>query len=119
MKRKKTPTFRIIKMKRIIFLVCLLTVAFSSNAIELVCKGQQQRDGNQRAIMVDCTKRIEVIEYLQSAWRLLRKERIGGQLEDMCWKGFQQAEDMHPSIPFDNLAGTFFFQCNMGLAYVK
>jgi hypothetical protein len=119
MKRKKSLTFRIIKMKRIIFLVWLLTVAFSSNAIELVCKGQQQRDGNQRAIMVDCTKRIEVIEYLQSAWQLLRKERIRGELEDLCWKGFQQAEDMHPSIQFNMIAVTFFAQCNMGLAYVK
>ena len=106
-------------MKRIIFLLYFLTVAFSSNAIELVCKGQQQRDGNQRAIMVDCTNRIEVIEYFQSAWQLLRKERIRGDLENICWKGFQKAENMHPSIPFDNLAGTFFFQCNMGLAYVK
>lgn len=54
-------------MKKNIFLVCLITVAASSNAVELVCKGQQQRDGNQRAIMVDCSNRKEVIEYLQSA----------------------------------------------------
>ena len=106
-------------MKKISLAIFLYLFAFSANSIELVCKGQQQRDGNQRAIMVDCADRKEVIEYLESAWRLLRKERIGGQMEDMCWKPFQQAEKMHPSIPFSGIAPTFFAQCNMGLAYVK
>jgi hypothetical protein len=69
--------------------------------------------------MVDCNNRKEVIEYLESSWRLLRKERIGGQMEDMCWRPFQQAEAMHPSIPFNGIASTFFAQCNMALEYVK
>ena len=106
-------------MKKYIFSISLIFFACSSNAIELVCKGQQQRDSSQRLISVDCNNRKEVIEFLESSWRLLRKERIGGQMEDMCWKPFQQAEAMHPSISFNGIAPTFFAQCNMALAYVK
>lgn len=100
----------------IIFLILFMS---SSNAIELVCKGQQQRDRSQRVVMVDCNNRKEVIEYLESSWLLLRRERIGGQMEEMCWKPYQQAEGIHPSISFNTIASTFFAQCNMALSYVK
>ena len=48
----------------------------------------------------------------------LRKERIGGSTEDMCWKPYQRAIEMPPSISFAQVAPTFFVQCNMALQYV-
>jgi hypothetical protein len=106
-------------MKKNSLIFFLFLFMSSSNAIELVCKGQQQRDRNQRAVMVDCSNRKEVIEYLESSWLLLRRERIGGQMEEMCWKPYQQAEGIHPSISFNSIASTFFAQCNMGLSFIK
>ena len=103
------------------FALVLLFSMFVSNtyAIQLVCKGQQPQMQNQKPIYVDCSNRKEVIDMLGAAWGELRKQSIGGSTEDMCWKPYQKAKEMHPSIPFDGIASTFFMQCNMALQYVK
>jgi hypothetical protein len=91
----------------------------SAHSIELVCKGDSQRNSQQRAVFVNCSDRKEVIDMLGSAWQTLRKEKIGGSTEDMCWDPYKRAKDMHPSISFNGIAQTFFAQCNMALQYVK
>lgn len=106
-------------VKKLIFICFLLSLSFSVNAIELVCKGRQPQKSNQRAIYVDCSDRKAVIDSLGAAWSTLRKERIGGQTEDMCWKPYNRAKELHPSIQFNNIAPTFFMECNMALQYVK
>lgn len=106
-------------MKKISVILFILTLSFSVQAIELVCKGSQQRSPNQRPIAVDCNDRKAVIDALGAAWSTLRKERIGGQTEDMCWKPFNRAKELHPSISFNGIAPTFFMECNMALQYVK
>ncbi len=106
-------------MKKIALISFLLSLSFSANALELVCKGYQPRSGNQRPIYVDCSDRKAVIDTLGAAWSTLRKERIGGQTEDMCWRPYNRAKEMHPSIQFNNIAPTFFMECNMAMQYVK
>ena len=97
----------------------LVIMSLNSQAVELICKGDQSRMQNQRPYYVDCTNRKEVIDALGSAWRTLRHEKIGGSTEDMCWKPFQKAEGLHPSIQMNGIAQSFFMQCNMALQYVK
>jgi len=107
-----------IRLKSLFFLFCL-SFALNANAgIELVCKGGQART-DHRTVFVDCENRIEFIDMLGAAWRELRKNRIGGNMEDMCWKAYSQAKDMHPSISFSNISDSFLMRCNMGLAYVN
>lgn len=98
----------------------MITMGLSNvNAIELVCVGHQAQASNQRTIQVDCSDRKKVIDTLHSAWVTLRKERIGGNTEDMCWKPYNTARDIHPSIAMNNIAPTFLMQCNMALQYIK
>jgi hypothetical protein len=104
---------------RSIFVVALFALSLSANAIELVCKGNSQQNVQQRAVYVDCANRKAVIDALGGAWQTLRRERIGGNTEDMCWKPYKRAEGIHPSISFDGIAQTFFAECNMALQYVK
>jgi hypothetical protein len=106
-------------MRKIFIVFASMLLTSNVFAMELVCKGQQPRMQNQRVIYVDCSNRKEVIDILGAAWRELRKQQIGGSTEDMCWKPFQRAKEMHPSIQFDGIAPTFFMQCNMALQYVK
>ena len=106
-------------MKKLFLVLSLAFTVSNTFAVQLVCKGQQPQMQNQKPIYVDCTNRKEVIDMLGAAWSELRKQRIGGSTEDMCWKPYQKAKEMHPSIPFDNIASTFFMQCNMALQYVK
>jgi hypothetical protein len=98
-----------------------LTVLMMGNcfAVELVCKGRSPENPQQRIVLVDCSNRKAVIDMLGSAWSTLRKEGIGGNTEDLCWKPYQKAKQLHPSIEFDNIAPSFFMQCNMALKYVK
>ncbi|MEO0048641.1 MAG: hypothetical protein RLZZ410_1600 [Pseudomonadota bacterium] len=106
-------------MKKIALIGFLMTLCFSAQALELVCKGYQPRASNQRPIYVDCSDRKAVIDSLGAAWSTLHKERIGGQTEDMCWRPYNRAKEMHPSIQFNNIAPTFFMECNMAMQYVK
>lgn len=99
----------------------LTLLMFSSPAFagyELVCKGYAPQSKHQ-TIYVDCTNRKAVIEILGTAWSTLRKEGIGGPTEDLCWKPYNTAKDMHPSVSFNGIAQTFFMQCNMALQYVN
>ena len=104
-----------------IFLAIIINIIFnfSSSALELVCNGAQQRNLSQKPINVNCANRKDVVEALEFAWMTLRKERIGGSTEDMCWKPYQRAMEMPPSIPFAQVAPTFFVQCNMALQHVQ
>ena len=107
-------------MKKIlIFLALVFCLSGESLAIELVCKGSQQRDPSQRMVQVDCTDRQDVVGKLGAAWQTLRKQGIGGSSEDMCWKPFNRVKELHPSISMDGIASTFLMQCNMALQYVK
>ncbi len=85
---------------------------------ELVCKGQQQQSQN-KSIVVDCNDRQAVVESLRRSWTTLRAQGIGGSTEDLCWKPYSTAKDIHPSINMSNIAPTFFLQCNMALQYAK
>ena len=98
-----------------------LTIALCTNAyagFELVCKGQQQQSQN-KAIVVDCNDRQAVVDSLKRSWMILRAQGIGGSTEDLCWKPYNTAKDVHPSISMLNIAPTFFLQCNMALQYAK
>jgi hypothetical protein len=102
-------------------LLLLATTFFVGNihAVELVCKGERPTMQNQRTVYVDCSNRKEVIDILGAAWMELRKQGIGGTMEDMCWQPYNRAKEMHPSISFDGIASTFFMQCNIALEYIK
>ena len=106
-------------MRKIFIVFASLLFASNVFAVQLVCKGYQPQMQDQRPIYVDCTNRKAVIDALSSAWSTLRKQGIGGRTEDMCWDPYNRAKEMHPSIQFDNIAPTFFMQCNMALQYVK
>lgn len=106
----KTPTY---------LMLLLLLIATNANAgMELVCKGRQPTSNN-KPVYVNCGDRKEFVDTLGSAWRTICQNSIGGSMEDMCWKAYQQAKDMHPSISFDNISDSFLVRCNMGLAYIK
>lgn len=108
-------------MKNIKYLFASLFCVFALNAnagIELVCKGAESRT-NHKTIYVDCENRKAFIDMLGAAWQELRKNSIGGSMEDLCWKAYSQAKDMHPSISFSNISDSFLARCNMGLAYVN
>lgn len=108
-------------MKTQQFLIAAFLMIFSTSSfagLELVCKGRQARSNN-KPIYFNCNDRKEFVETLGKAWRTLRKNSIGGSVEDMCWKAYSQAKEMHPSISFANISDSFTARCNMGLAYVK
>ena len=97
----------------------LLVSSYQANAgYELVCKGSQPTSAN-KPISVDCSDRKQVVDTLGAAWKEVRANSIGGSTEDMCWKPYQRAKEMHPSISMNGIAQTFFAQCNMALQYVK
>lgn len=108
-----------IAMKRVVLVFSLLVLSNSAFAIELVCKGGQPRMQDQRTVYIDCSNRKAVIDILGAAWRELRNQGIGGNTEDLCWDPYQQAKELHPSIPLNGIAQTFFAQCNMALRYIK
>jgi hypothetical protein len=115
---RKVSVFNYMKFK---FLVGVLFYLFTSScfaAAELVCVGQQVKYG-RTGIEVNCDDRFAVVESLKQAWFTLRRNNIGGTLEDMCWDAFNDAKDLHPSISFAGITDSFFVRCNMGLEYVK
>lgn len=107
-------------MKKVLLILLLASTSVSNvYSYELVCKGHRPQMRNQTPIYVNCANRKEVIDKLGAAWKTLRKEGIGGSTEDLCWKPYKQAKELHPSISFEGIAPTFFMQCNMALQYVK
>ena len=108
-------------MRRLQFILLSAAMSTSLSAhagFELVCKGRQARS-QHKVVWVDCANRKDFVEKLGAGWRTLRKESIGGSMENMCWEAYKQAKDMHPSISFDNISDSFLTRCNMGLAYVN
>jgi hypothetical protein len=106
-------------LNKIFFSFVLLAQSVNSHAgFELVCKGNSAKSAH-KVIAVDCSNRKDFIDKLSGAWQILRRNSIGGSIEDMCWQSFNQARDMHPSISFANISDSFLIRCNMGLAYVK
>ena len=89
------------------------------NSLELLCSGEQPRLQNQKQIFVNCTNRKEVVDILGWGWQKLRQQGIAGVTEDMCYKPYIKAKELHPSISFDKIAQTFLMECNMALQYVK
>lgn len=102
-----------------IFILLLIFVFNDVKAIELVCKGDDRQNPQQRPIYVDCNSRRAVIDTLGAAWTTLRRERIGGETEDLCWRPYKEAKELHPSIPMEGIAQTFLMQCNMALEYIR
>ena len=96
----------------------ILSASPAMAGYELICKGSSPTSAN-KPIVVDCSNRKQVVDTLGAAWREVRANSIGGSTEDMCWKPYQRAKDLHPSISMDGIAQTFFAQCNMALQYVK
>lgn len=108
-------------MRNIKILFISLNFFFFLNAhagMELICKGGQAKS-NHKVVLVDCENRKAFVDTLGAAWREIRSNSIGGNVEDMCWQAFNQAKDLHPSISFSNISDSFLMRCNMGLAYVK
>ena len=102
--------------------ITILIACFSSNSyagVELVCKGRQAANSQNRTVIVDCSNRKAFIDTLRSAWSTLRQNSIGGSLEGLCWDAYNQAKDMHPSISFEDISDSFLTRCNMGLEYIK
>jgi hypothetical protein len=85
---------------------------------ELVCEGAQPRS-QHKAVTVDCSNRRDFVEKLGAAWQTIRRSQIAGSVEDVCWKAYNQAKSMHPSISFENISDSFLARCNMGLSYVN
>ncbi len=107
-------------MKKLILLLSLMAGITAAHGVELVCKGQEQRNPQQRAYFVDCSNRKVVIDSLGASFSLLRQEGIGGATENLCWDPYQRAKEMPPSINFLSLAqNNLFPQCNAALQYVK
>ena len=108
---------RTIIEKLMIGLLCFVAVNAYAG-YELVCEGNQKHSSH-RIVYVDCENRKEFVDKLGAAWMEIRKNSIGGSIENMCWEAYNQAKDMHPSISFKRISDSFFSRCNMGLSYVN
>jgi hypothetical protein len=107
------------KIIKCTFISTIFTLTLNANAgIELVCKGDN-KGSPHRIVHVNCEDRREFINMLGAAWQLLRRNGIGGALEDLCWRSYSQAKDLHPSISFENISDSFLIRCNMGLEHVN
>ena len=106
-------------MKNFFLIVMIIFLSKNVNSLELLCNGEPPRLQNQKQIFINCSNRKEVIDILGWGWQKLRQQGIAGVTEDMCWKPYNRAKELHPSIPFDGIAQTFLIECNMALQYVK
>ena len=105
-------------MKNFFLIVMIIFLSKNVNSLELLC-GEKPKLQNQKQIFVNCSNRKEVIDILGWSWQKLRQQGIAGVTEDMCYKPFKRAKELHPSIPFDGIAQTFLMECNMALQYIK
>ena len=107
-------------MKKLLvsFWLSLILVSPVHAGYELVCEGYRPQTNNQ-AVYIDCNNRNAVVDILKTAWMEIRNN-MGGSVEDVCWRGYNQAKDLHPALGMDaGMANTFFMQCNMGLGYLN
>jgi len=102
----------------VIAITCCALTLNAQAGYELVCKGESARS-NHKLINVDCSNRKSFIDMLGAAWMELRRNNIGGGLENMCWEAYNQAKGLHPSISFEGISDSFLIRCNMGLKYVN
>ena len=86
---------------------------------ELACDGYPPQNSPHKLISIDCSNREIFIGTLRDSWLSLRRQGIGGTLENLCWEAYNDAKDLHPSIGFLSVSGSFLMRCNMGLAYAK
>ena len=105
-------------MKNFFLILMIIFLSKNVNSLELLC-GEKPKLQNQKQIFVNCSNRKEVIDILGWSWQKLRQQGIAGVTEDMCYKPFKRAKELHPSIPFDGIAQTFLMECNMALQYIK
>ena len=89
-----------------------------AKGLEMVCQGGTPQS-TRKIIYINCTDRAAFITALGTAWNTLRKNQIGGSLEDMCFQAYDQAKNLHPSISLNGITGGFLTRCNQGLEYVK
>ena len=94
----------------------LLQIKYTSSKM---IKNYYRNVKNQKQIFVNCANRKEVVDILGWGWQKLRQQGIAGVTEDMCYKPYIRAKELHPSISFDGVAQTFLMECNMGLQYLK
>ena len=106
-------------MKKFFLIVMIIFLSKNVNSLELLCYGEKPRLQTQKQIFVNCSNRKEVIDILGWGWQKLRQQGIAGVTEDMCYKPYIRAKELHPSISFDGVAQTFLMECNMGLQYLK
>ena len=110
-----------------IFKMSLGTIALglllnSSNVnagYELVCEGYPPPNSSHKLVYIDCNSRKIFIGTLRDSWLSLRREGIGGTLENLCYEAYTDAKELHPSISFLNISESFLMRCNMGLGYVQ
>lgn len=110
-------------MKIILILFCFLSITGNVYAVELVCKGDQQRFEGQRPIYVDCSNKQQVIDMLGAGWRELQKKGVAAPVADVCWNAYSRAQEVarnyHPSVSFEAPARSFLIQCNTSLQQIK
>jgi len=104
-------------MMKQVLVIILFFYSINIGAIEMVCGESSYRDKNN--IFVNCQSRFEIIKNLKDSWLLLRKNYIGGQLENLCYEAYMDAKKMHPSIDLAPMVDVFFVRCNMGLEHLK
>ena len=104
----------------LVFLMCFLILPEHAHSrIELVCADAVMQD-SQMQIKVDCNNRQRLIARLKQSWLAIRRNSIGGTLENLCWEAYNQARDLHPAVSMNSgIAYSFLTRCNLGLQYVK
>lgn len=100
-------------------LFVLATATRSLWAAELHCAEDKPRDPSQRAIVVNCSDADDVTEKLLSAWQMLRTGGVGQVFEDMCWRSYKQAQEIHPIIDPRDWSPGFLGRCNLALRYIR
>ena len=103
-------------------LATLIVVATATPALwaaELHCATTAPRDPRQRAIVVDCSNAEDVAEKLLNAWQQLRDANLGLVFEDMCWRPYKQAQNIHPVIDPRDWSPGFLSRCNTALRYIR
>ena len=86
---------------------------------ELACDGYPPQNSPHKLISIDCSNREIFIGTLRDSWLSLRRQGIGGTIENLCWEAYNDAKDLHPSISFLSVSESFLMRCNMGLAYLQ
>ena len=101
--------------KAIALLLLLLMFSIQSHALELVCKGYQQEDVEQRKVVLDCNSREETLGFLAASFQLIREKAYPSYMEDMCWQPYKNIKEYPPQSFGSGMAQSFINQCNQVL----